>query len=52
MLVIANTSPLHYLVLIEHTAILPMLFGDVVIPPALYAVKSTYGGRSYQLAGL
>ena len=32
MLVIAETSPLHYLVLIEHTAILPMLLGDVVIP--------------------
>jgi predicted nucleic acid-binding protein len=32
MLVIADTSPLHYLVLIEHTAILPTLFEHVIIP--------------------
>jgi predicted nucleic acid-binding protein len=35
MLVIADTSPLHYLVLIEHTAILPALFGQVIIPPVV-----------------
>lgn len=35
MLVIANTSPLHYLVLIDHPAILPTLFGRVLIPPAV-----------------
>ena len=35
MLVIADTSPLHYLVLIEHTAVLPSLFGRVVIPPVV-----------------
>jgi predicted nucleic acid-binding protein len=35
MLVIADTSPLHYLVLIEHTAILPALFGRVIIPPVV-----------------
>jgi predicted nucleic acid-binding protein len=35
MLVIADTSPLHYLVLIEHTAILPTLFEHVLIPPAV-----------------
>ena len=35
MLVIADTSPLHYLVLIERTAILPSLFGHVVIPPVV-----------------
>jgi predicted nucleic acid-binding protein len=33
MLVIADTSPLHYLVLIEQTDILPSLFGRVIIPP-------------------
>jgi predicted nucleic acid-binding protein len=32
MRVIANTSPLHYLILIEHIAILPVLFGHVLIP--------------------
>jgi predicted nucleic acid-binding protein len=35
MLVIADTSPLHYLVLIEHTAILPPLFGHVIISPVV-----------------
>jgi predicted nucleic acid-binding protein len=35
MLMIADTSPLHYLVLIEHTAILPPLFGHVIIPPVV-----------------
>ena len=35
MLVIADTSPLHYLVLIEQMAILPALFGRVLIPPVV-----------------
>jgi predicted nucleic acid-binding protein len=35
MLVIADTSPLHYLVLIEHTAILPTLFEHILIPLAV-----------------
>jgi len=36
MLVIADTSPLHYLVLIEQTDILPALFGH-----HLYGVSFT-----------
>jgi predicted nucleic acid-binding protein len=35
MLVITDTSPLHYLVLINHTTILPALFGRVLVPPAV-----------------
>ena len=35
MLVIADTSPINYLVLIEHTALLPTLFGHIIIPPAV-----------------
>jgi predicted nucleic acid-binding protein len=35
MLVIADTSPLHYLVLIDPPAILRALFGRVLIPPAV-----------------
>ena len=35
MLVIADTSPLHYLVLIEHPAILPTLFERILIPLAV-----------------
>ena len=37
MLVIADTSPLHYLILIASTDILPALFGRLVIPRAVAA---------------
>ena len=37
MLVVADTSPLPYLVLIGHEAILPTLYERVVIPPAVVA---------------
>jgi predicted nucleic acid-binding protein len=37
MLVVADTSPIHYLVLIQHEAILPALYEQVVIPPAVLA---------------
>lgn len=35
MIVVADTSPLNYLILIEQTDILPALFGQVVIPRAV-----------------
>ena len=35
MLVIADASPLHYLILLESTDILPVLFGRIVIPRAV-----------------
>ena len=37
MLVVADTSPLHYLVLIQHEAVLPALYERVAIPPAVLA---------------
>jgi predicted nucleic acid-binding protein len=37
MLVVADTSPLHYLVLIEHETTLPALYERVAIPPAVVA---------------
>jgi predicted nucleic acid-binding protein len=37
MLVVADTSPVHYLVLIQHEAILPGLYEQVAIPPAVLA---------------
>lgn len=37
MLVVADTSPLHYLVLIQHDTILPALYERVAIPPAVLA---------------
>lgn len=35
MIVVADTSPLNYLVLIEHIDVLPKLYGSVVIPAAV-----------------
>src|SRR6266516_3621555 len=35
MIVIADTSPLHYLILLEHTEVLQHLYGSVVIPQAV-----------------
>jgi predicted nucleic acid-binding protein len=35
MIVVSNTSPLNYLVLIGADHILSMLFGRIVIPPAV-----------------
>jgi len=35
MLVVADTSPIHYLILIQHEAVLPLLYTQVVIPPAV-----------------
>jgi predicted nucleic acid-binding protein len=35
MLAVADTSPLHYLVLIQQEALLPTLYGRVVIPPVV-----------------
>jgi hypothetical protein len=37
MIVVSDTSPLNYLVLIEAERFLPDLFGRVVIPPAVLA---------------
>jgi predicted nucleic acid-binding protein len=35
MIVVADTSPLNYLILIQHIAVLESLFGEVIIPPAV-----------------
>src|SRR5712691_1672340 len=35
MLVVANTSPINYLVLLEQTALLPTLYTRVFLPPAV-----------------
>jgi predicted nucleic acid-binding protein len=36
MIVIADTTPLNYLVLIDHANLLPRLYGRVLIPHAVY----------------
>lgn len=35
MIVVADASPLRYLILIEHTHVLPVLYGQVIVPPAV-----------------
>jgi predicted nucleic acid-binding protein len=35
MIVIADTSPLHYLILLEHADVLQHLYGRVIIPEAV-----------------
>jgi predicted nucleic acid-binding protein len=37
MIVIADTTPLNYLVVVGYIHLLPTLFGQVVIPPAVWA---------------
>lgn len=38
--IVADTTPINYLVLIEAIALLPRLYGRVVIPPAVHAELS------------
>lgn len=35
MIVVADASPLRYLILIEHMHVLPALYGHVIVPPAV-----------------
>jgi predicted nucleic acid-binding protein len=37
VIVVADTSPLRYLILIEHVHVLPALYGHVVVSPAVIA---------------
>jgi hypothetical protein len=32
MIIVADASPLHYLVLIEQITVLPLLYGQVIVP--------------------
>ena len=36
MIVLSDTSPINYLILIGHIDILPTLFGQIVVPPAVH----------------
>jgi predicted nucleic acid-binding protein len=51
MIVVADTTPLHYLILIRHDDLLPRLFGSVLIPPAVLAelqhAETTYSVRHW-----
>ena len=35
MIVVADASPLRYLILIEHAHVLPAMYGQVIVPPAV-----------------
>jgi predicted nucleic acid-binding protein len=37
MIIVSDTTPLHYLILIEREEILPALFGEIIIPEAVLA---------------
>lgn len=36
MIIISDTTPLHYLILIKTEGILPVLFGEIIIPDAVF----------------
>lgn len=36
MIVVADTSPLNYLILIDQVHVLPLLYGRISVPPAVY----------------
>lgn len=40
MVIVADTSPLNYLILIGHADVLPALFGEIWIPPVVLAELS------------
>jgi predicted nucleic acid-binding protein len=40
MIVVADTTPLNYLILIEQIQLLPQLYGQVLAPPAVFAELS------------
>jgi len=37
MIIVSNTSPINYLILIGHINLLPKLFQQIIIPPAVYS---------------
>ena len=44
MIVVADTTPLNYLVLIDQVDLLPRLFGGILIPPAVQVPISRIQG--------
>ena len=56
MIVVADTSPLNYLILIDEIDLLPVLFGKVLLPHAVFqelkhpktAPKIHHGWRIFQ----
>ncbi len=36
MIIVSDTSPLNYLVLVSYVEVLPQLFGQIIIPQAVF----------------
>jgi predicted nucleic acid-binding protein len=51
MIVVADTSPINYLLLIGHIDILPHFYGRIVVPPAVWQEleDTSAAGRLAQL---
>ena len=43
MIVVADSAPLHYLILLDLADLLPQLYGDVLVPTAVVSELSTAG---------
>lgn len=43
MIVISDTSPINYLVLIGEIDLLPTLYGEIIVPPIVFDELSTDG---------
>ena len=52
MIVVSDTSPLNYLVLIEEVEVLPAIFGRVVVPPAVVEELQAPGAPDAVKAGI
>ena len=52
MIVVSDTSPLNYLVLIEEVEVLPAIFGRVVVPPAVVEELQAPGTPDAVKAGI
>ena len=50
MIVIADTSPLNYLILIDLPHILQELFGEVIVPRAVRRAPKGRGGQGFSQA--
>ena len=46
MIVVADSGPLHYLILLDQTELLPRLYGQVIVPEAVF--KELTSGRTPQ----
>lgn len=47
MIIVSNTSPINYLILIGHINLLPELFGAIIIPQAVYSELSDASAPSH-----